>query len=140
MAESRYSVSPRRTPTAFGPNPRENFSTPMPARLATRKWPSSWTKTRMPTTTTNNRTVWRKPPTWAGVTARRPRPASTLKTVAVIPSPYPSYPPAVPGGGPRWAPNQERETRHPEPPSSRDGRPQRLAHRPVRLQHVLGGG
>ena len=54
-AESRYSVSPRRKPASFGPNPNENLVTPTPSFRATMKWPNSWTKMRMPRTTMNER-------------------------------------------------------------------------------------
>src|SRR2546426_1149114 len=43
-----YTVSPRVTPTSFGPNPTANACTVMPTRLATRKCPSSWAKIMMP--------------------------------------------------------------------------------------------
>ena len=39
-----YSVSPTVRPISRGPKPIENFSTPTPTRLATRKWPISWNR------------------------------------------------------------------------------------------------
>ena len=54
ISERRYSVSPIFLPMTFGPNPRENFSTPTPDRLAIRKWPSSWAKIRTPSNTTTD--------------------------------------------------------------------------------------
>ena len=47
-----YWVSPNFLPISFGPNPNEKVRTPMPNLLASKKWPSSWTKTRIPKTMT----------------------------------------------------------------------------------------
>jgi hypothetical protein len=52
IQEIQYSVSPTVIPTILGGYPREKRSTRMPAFLATRKWPSSCTKTSMPRATT----------------------------------------------------------------------------------------
>ncbi len=54
IRERRYSVSPIFFPMIFGPKPSENFRTPTPARLAIRKWPSSWAKIRTPSNITTD--------------------------------------------------------------------------------------
>src|SRR5439155_128566 len=51
MAERAYSVSPRRRDSTTGPKPIEKRCTRIPSRLATVKWPSSWTKTSTPSAT-----------------------------------------------------------------------------------------
>src|SRR5215831_13656247 len=53
MAEMQYSVSLPRRRQSTGPKPMEKRSTPTPDRRAIAKWPSSWTRMRMPRTTTN---------------------------------------------------------------------------------------
>src|SRR5437667_9573522 len=55
MAESAYSVSPLRCDRITGPKPMENRCTRIPRRLATTKWPSSWTNTRTPSATAKAR-------------------------------------------------------------------------------------
>src|SRR5438552_6668603 len=55
MAESAYSVSPLRRDRTTGPKPMENRCTRIPRRLATTKWPSSWTNTRTPSATAKAR-------------------------------------------------------------------------------------
>src|SRR5713226_5264926 len=52
MAERQYSVSFPRHRIRIGPKPIDNRSTPTPVQRATKKWPSSWTRIRMPMTTT----------------------------------------------------------------------------------------
>src|SRR3990170_2754789 len=56
-AERQYSVSLPRHRRRTGPKPSEKRSTPTPIQRATRKWPSSWTRIKMPMTTTKDRTV-----------------------------------------------------------------------------------
>src|SRR5262245_51756723 len=57
ISESAYSVSLPRHRASTGPNPIENRSTPTPVHRATRKWPSSWIRIRIPITTTNDNTI-----------------------------------------------------------------------------------
>src|SRR5258708_972556 len=57
MAETWYSVSPRRKPKRRLPKPMEKTSTRMPQSLATAKWPNSWTRTMMPRTMRSSMTV-----------------------------------------------------------------------------------
>src|SRR5687768_561806 len=57
ISDSAYSVSFPRQRASTGPNPIENRSTPTPTHRATRKWPSSWIRMRIPITTTNDNTI-----------------------------------------------------------------------------------
>src|SRR6266403_1818652 len=57
MTDKQYSVSLPRQRRSTGPKPMEKRSTPTPTQRATRKWPSSWMRMRMPMTMTNDRTV-----------------------------------------------------------------------------------
>src|SRR3979411_2063002 len=57
MMLTQYSVSPRRMLNNFGPKPSEKVNTRTPCQRATRKCPSSCTKTSTPRTKRNGRSV-----------------------------------------------------------------------------------
>src|SRR5687768_6758812 len=62
MADSTYSVSLPRQRSSTGPKPMEKRSTPTPHQRATKKWPSSWIRIRMPMTRTKDTIISIGPP------------------------------------------------------------------------------